>query len=71
MDQFIRYIHRKVYSLSCVEYIHTLCLKNIAYPISQHVASFTHYFSDILCDYIKHLILANLPVNVMNRLIYK
>ncbi len=43
----------------------------MAYPISQHIAMLTHYFSDILHEYIKHLIPANLPVNVMNKLIQK
>ncbi len=71
MDQFVRYIHREVFSLSTVLYIPTVCLKNIAYPTSRHVAALTYYFSDILCDYIKHLIPANLPVNAMNKLIHK
>ncbi len=31
----------------------------------------SHYFSDILCEYIKHLISAKLLVNVMNKLIHK
>ncbi len=55
MEQFICYIHGKVCTLSCVQYDHTICLKNIAYPTSQHVATLTHYFSGILCDYIKPL----------------
>ncbi len=71
MDQFVRYIYGDVCSLSSVKYIRTIHLKNIAYPISQHVAKLTHYLSDVLCDYIKHLIPANLPMNVMNKLINK
>ncbi len=42
---------------------------SIAYPISQHIAMLTYYFSDILCGYIKHWIPANIPANVMNKLI--
>ncbi len=44
---------------------------SIAYRSSQHIAILTHYSSDILCEYIKHLIPANLSVNVMNKLIHK
>ncbi len=71
MDQFVHYIYGKVCSLSSVQYIRTICLENITYPVSQHAATLTHYFSDIVWDYIKHLISVNLPVNVMNKLIHK
>ncbi len=37
---------------------------SISFPNSQHIAKLTQYFSDILCEYIKHLIPTNLPVNV-------
>ncbi len=29
----------------------------------------THYFSNILCEYIEHLIPANLPVNVSSQVV--
>ncbi len=48
-----------------------LQLPCLSYPISQHIAMLTHYFSDILNEYIIHLIPANLPVKVMNKLIHK
>ncbi len=40
---------------------------SFAYSICKHIAMLTHYFLDILCKYIKHLIPANLPANVMNK----
>ncbi len=69
MDQFVRYIQGKVYSYRV--FIRTICPKSIVYPTSHHVTTLTHFFSDILCDYIKHLIPAKPPVNVTNKLIYK
>ncbi len=38
---------------------------------SRHVEILSQYFSDISCEYIKQLIPANLPVNVMNKLNHK
>ncbi len=61
---FVRYIHEQVGSLSRVYYIRTICLKNMVYSISRCITTLIHYFLDILCDYIKHLIPANFPVNV-------
>ncbi len=29
---------------------------SIAYPIFQYIATLTHYFSEILCEYIKHFV---------------
>ncbi len=52
MDQFVRYIHAEVCSLSSVYYMRKISLKNIAYPISRYVATLTHYSSDISSDYI-------------------
>ncbi len=55
----------------CYHLFNEMRCTSLAYPIYQHTAMLTHYFSDILCEYIKHLIPANLPVNVINKLIHK
>ncbi len=44
---------RGVTPLLCYHLFNEIRCTSIAYPISQHIAMLTHYFSDILCEYIK------------------